>query len=151
MSMSCVVLSQRPLPTVGAWQRSLDELGFALRLGAGDDAAIASLRGHLPAIWKEREAGFECYPRGADEAAEIAEENEDLGPGGPWACMIEIVYWGSAGCAGAMMAATAYARAVDGLLYEDQAGIVVRGDDLVPFARQSVAEMWAAMVADGEA
>lgn len=150
MSMSCAVLSRRPLSTTDEWQRSLDELGFELRLEPGENRPVAMLRGHLPAVWKGREAGFECYPGGAEEAAEIAEQNEELGSGGPWGYAIDIVYWGYAGCAGAMMAAVAYARVVDGVLYEGEAGVVIKGENLVPFARQSVADMWDCMVWDGE-
>lgn len=110
MSMSCTVFSNRHLVSVGEWQASLRELGFAITLNAEGDHPIATLNGHLPATWNEREAGFECSPGHAEQTAETVEEYTEFELGGPWTCMMDLYFAGYAGWAGAAMAAAAYAR-----------------------------------------
>ena len=119
--MEIYILSDRQLISVEAWQQAIDAEGFGLRLLA--ERPIDSLRGHLPALWKERPAGFECSHWNADE---FIAECPEIDFGHRWSHVLAL-RWGADlnACQGANMAACAYARATDGVVFEPQAGVVM--------------------------
>lgn len=141
MSLSCFVLCNRHLTTLGEWQAAIGALGFAVKLDAEAAERIADLGGHLPTIWEGREAGFECYPGGADQAADLTETSDDVDFGGPWACILEFNYVGFANIAGVTIAAAAYAKATDGVFYEGESGELFGAEAAVAFARKTEAEI----------
>lgn len=121
MSMEIYILSDRQLASVEAWQKAIDAEGVGLALL--DDGPIDRLRGHLPARWKERPAGFECYH---DDPDELIADYPDIDFGHRWSCALAL-RWGAdlMACQGANMAACAYARATDGVVFDPEAGVVM--------------------------
>jgi len=133
MSMEIYILSDRQLASVEAWQQAIDAEGFRLRLL--DDRPIARLRGHLPARWKERPAGFECYH---DDPYELTAGYPDIDFGHRWSYALAL-RWGADlnACQGANMAACAYARATDGVVFETEAGVIMNPDEAAAHVRET--------------
>lgn len=140
MSLSCYVLCNRHLTTLGEWQAAIDALGFAVTLQGEATEPIEDLSGHLPTVWQGEEAGFECDPGGVDEAAEIIEMCDDVDLGGPWACMLAFNYVGFANIAGVTIAGAVYAKATDGVFYEAEGGERFDADAAIAFARKTEIE-----------
>ena len=118
MSMEIYVLSDTQLASIEAWQRAIDAEGFRLKLSK--ETSIEALRGHLPAWWGEKYAGFECDHWNAaelmDELPEVVFEHQ-------WKYALAF-RWGADlnACQGAYMAATAYARATNGVILDCEEG-----------------------------
>lgn len=131
MSLEMYVLSNRQLGSIDAWQRAIDAEGFHLRLST--ETPFASLRGFLPAWWNDKQAGFECdhWPVG-----DVVETSPQIDLRGPWAHALAF-RWGADlnACHGANMAAAAYARATDGVVFEPQAGVIWSPAEAVEHAR----------------
>jgi hypothetical protein len=110
MSMEVYVLSDEQLPSIEAWQQSIDAAGFALRLST--ERPFAALRGALPVILGDRASSFECDHW---DAATLMAEMPDVAFGRPWAYALAF-RWGADidGGAAAYMAAAAYATATGG-------------------------------------
>src|SRR5437763_1035537 len=105
MSMEIYVLSNMRLASIDDWQQAIDAEGFGLRLSA--DTPFEAVRGHLPAWWGDKQAGFECDHW---EASELMHEHPEINFGRRWAHALAF-RWGADlyACQGANMAATAYA------------------------------------------
>jgi hypothetical protein len=133
MSMEMYILSDRRLASVEAWQQAIDAEGFDLRLL--DDGPIDRLRGHLPARWKERPAGFECYH---DDADELIAACPDIDFGRRWSYVLAL-RWGAdlSACHAAGMAACAYARATDGVVFETEAGVIMSPAEAAAHVRET--------------
>ena len=122
MSMEIYVLSDRRLASIADWQQALDAEGFGLQLSA--ERAFDALRGHLPAQRGEnKEAGFECDH---GDAGELIDDYTDIDFGHRWKHVLAF-RWGAdfAACLSAYMAATAYAKATDGVVFDPQEGEVL--------------------------
>lgn len=133
MSMAIHVLSDRKLTSMAEWQQAIDAEGFGLRLSAG--RSFEALRGFLPAQWSGREAGFEC---GHDSTAELHEYyGGDVDFGHVWSCALTFG-WGSdmLACLGAYMAAAAYARATDGIVFDPQDSRIFTAQEAADAARE---------------
>lgn len=134
MSMEAFVLSDRALGSIEEWQAAIDAEGFGLRLETMQ--AMAALRGHLPARWSGREAGFEC---GHGSLEELASTYPDSGFGRDWKHVL-CFYWGTLpGCVGAYMAASAYARATGGLIFDPQDDKLLTAEEACKVARETEA------------
>jgi hypothetical protein len=114
MSMEIYVLSNKRLPSIAAWQQALDREGFDLVLDAG--RPFARLQGHLPATWRGRPAGFECDHWNPDDVLKGSRQTKFEGD---WKYCLAF-RWGAdpRACLGVYMAAAAYAKATDGVVFD---------------------------------
>lgn len=117
MSMEIYVLSNMKLDSIEAWQRAIDAEGFALTLDVS--RPFGQLKGHLPARWKGEPAGFECDHWDVED---IVSTYSDISFGKQRFCLA--FRWGLdfKACVGAYMAATAYARVADGVVFDCEEG-----------------------------
>jgi hypothetical protein len=133
MSMEIHVFSDRRLASIAEWQQAIDAEGFGLRLST--DGSLEGLRGFLPAQWGGRQAGFECFH---DRAAELQDcYSADVDFGRVWSEALSFA-WGAnvASCLGAYMAATAYARATDGIVFDPQDSRIFTPPEAAEAARE---------------
>jgi hypothetical protein len=118
MSLELCVFSDTSLASMSDWQKAVDAEGFALRLSA--DEPFAAVNGFLPASLRGKETGFECHhvdPR------EMIDTYEDIQFGRDWKHALVLVWGGDfAEMQAAWMAATAYARATSGIVFDPEAG-----------------------------
>ena len=107
---------------------------FALRLDTS--RPFEELSGHLPAHRGEQHAGFECDHWEADE---IIEGYGDVDFGHRWKENLAFRLGGDSWALwGAYAAATAYARATGGVVFDPQAGEVMTPDRAAEVTRQVV-------------
>jgi hypothetical protein len=141
MSIEIHVLSDRQLPSIAAWQQAITVEAFALAL----EVELEKASGFVPAFLSGRQSGFELYH---DDAAELMETYTDT-PGlvfdHAWKHALSF-RWGSLDHEGisAFMAATAYARATGGVVFEPQEGVL-----MAPDQSKEVVRNWAARVSPG--
>jgi hypothetical protein len=141
MSIEIHVLSDRKLASIGVWQQAIAAEAFALVLDPEVDFEKAS--GFVPASLSGRQSGFEMYH---DDAAELMETYADT-PGlvfdHAWKHALSF-RWGSLDHEGisAFMAATAYARATGGVVFDPQEGALI-----APDRSKELAQRWAAQAA----
>lgn len=117
MSMELLIFSDFQLKSIAEWQAAIDAEGYPLRLL--DDISFANLRGFLPAQLRGKATGFECYH---DNASELIREHPDITFDHLWKCALGLRWVGSKleELRAAWMAATAYAKATDGMIFDDQ-------------------------------
>jgi hypothetical protein len=114
MSMEICVFSDRILGSIAEWQQAIDAEGLPLRL-SGDIDGI--LLGQL----HDESTDFEFHPRDAQEMMEF------YGPAKfdrKWKYAFAFI-WGGLNvnnAPGSWMAATAYARATSGVIYDEEEG-----------------------------
>jgi hypothetical protein len=119
MSMELWVFSDRQLSTITEWQAAIDAEGYQLRLD--DSTSLERLNGFLPAHLRGELTGFECYH---DDAGELISSNSDVTFGHAWTYVLAFRWVGSKvnELRAAWMAATAYAQATEGVIFDDQEG-----------------------------
>lgn len=124
MSMEVHVFSDRQLPSIAAWQQAIDAEGFDLKLDPGVQLAEAS--GFLPARLHGKQSGFEAYHDDASDLMAACMEIPDVRFARAWKFAISF-RWGSLFHEGASayMAATAYARATDGEVFDPEEGRIL--------------------------
>jgi hypothetical protein len=132
MSMEIYVLSDKRLSSMDEWQKAIDAEDFGLRLSA--DRSFEALSGHLPAWWKAKRAGFECDHWGAHE---LMDECPEIDFRRRWTYALAF-RWGADlnACQGANMAATAYAQATDGVVFDPEAGTILNPADAAARVRE---------------
>jgi hypothetical protein len=117
MSVEVCVFSDAQLNSLSEWQKAIDAEGFELRLA--DDGLVKDIDGFLPSILGDRRAGFECYNV---ESKEMIDTYKHIQFGREWKHALVLVWGGAfAEMQSAWMAATAYARATSGLVFDPQA------------------------------
>ena len=132
MSMELHVLSDQRLPWIDLWQRSIDSEGFALRLST--DASIEALRGYLPALLSEQKCGFECYHDDARDLMDAYGGTVEFAR--TWEYALSFRWGGNLReAAAAYMAALAYARATNGVIFDPQEGQFLTPDEAQKIAR----------------
>lgn len=117
MSMELWVLSHDRLKSMAAWQAAVDAEGYPLQLS--DDVPFESLDGFLPSRLRQKPTGFECYH---DNAVELMQAHSDIDFGQSWQHVLGLRWLGSKKdelCA-AWIAATAYAQATGGVVFDGQ-------------------------------
>jgi hypothetical protein len=124
MSMEIYVLSDRQLSSMTSWQMAIDAERFALTLDAS--RPFAHLRGHLPAQWQGARAGFECDHWRPES---VLESYPDVRFDRRWTYCL-VFRWGAdpRACLGGYMAATAYARATDGVVFDPDSGKILTAE-----------------------
>jgi hypothetical protein len=133
MSMEICILSDIRLTSISEWQQAVDLEGFPLRLC--DEKPFAELRGFLPSILRDRQTGFECYHV---DARELIETYDNIQFGREWKYAIELVWGGDfAEMQAACMAATAYARATSGIVFDPQASRLLTASQAVEMVQDN--------------
>jgi len=119
MSMELRLFSDRRLDSISEWQRAIDAEDFPLHLS--DETTLDKVNGFLPSYLHDRLTGFECNHWNANE---VMAENPDIDFGHDWKYVLAFRWLGSKQdeAVAAWMAATAYARATDGVVFDDQEG-----------------------------
>lgn len=121
MSIEMSVLSDRRLTTTEEWQRAIAAEGFPLQLDA--TVALEEARGFFPAQLGGQPTGFECYQ---DPADEMMDEYPEIDFGRRWSHALGLRIMGDyAELRAAWMAATAYARATGGIVWDGESGEVM--------------------------
>ncbi|TXM73522.1 hypothetical protein FV222_14930 [Methylobacterium sp. WL103] len=132
MTMEAYAFCARPIGSIEEWQASIDALGFDLKLKPARD--LAYHRGHLSALWRGREAGFEF---GACAFTELAETYEDIDLGGPWPYTYAFNFATLPGCAGTWLALAACLALTDGIAFDPQEGKILRARESVRYAQDT--------------
>jgi hypothetical protein len=133
MAMELFVLSDKQLNSVADWQGAIDGEGFPLRLDG--NKSIAALSGFLPALLRDTKTGFECdnWP-----SEEFMREMPGVDFGHPWKHVLAFRWGGNLSQVPAVwMAATAYAKATDGVVFDEEQSKVFSPAD----ARNTVDEI----------
>jgi hypothetical protein len=132
MPIEVYALSDRTVASIGEWQRAIHCEGFDLRLY--DDRSIAALGGHLQAHRGGAHAGFACDHW---NSAELIDGYRNIDFGRRWTKALAFrvgadfdALWG------ALVAAAAYARATDGIVFDPVAGQVLAPAQAAESARQ---------------
>jgi hypothetical protein len=112
--MEIEVFSDRRLNSIAEWQRAIGIEKFPLRLDA--DVKFESSRGFIPAMLDGNKTGFECFHDDANEAMSALEQHFSH----PWQFALGFRWVGSRvdELQAAWMAATAYAAATDGIVFD---------------------------------
>jgi hypothetical protein len=132
MSMEIHALSDRRLASIAEWQQAIDAEGFALRLSAA--GLFENLHGFLPAQSAEKKTGFECFH---DDAHELLAAYGTLDFGRAWKFALSFRRGRNlAECLAAYMAAAAYARATDGVVFDTEEGQILAPQRAVDYARR---------------
>jgi hypothetical protein len=135
MSMEVFVLSDRRLGSIAEWQGAVDAAGLALTLPA--DVRIEELHGFLPIRAGDVETGFEC----ARDAAEVTRFYGTIDFGREWQHALAFNWQGFEEGAAACMAAAAYARAADGVVFDPQESIVLSPQRAIEYANEFKADI----------
>ena len=116
MAMELFILSDEQLNSIDEWQAAIDSEGYPLRLE--DKTPIKTLKGFLPVMLHDAKTGFECnhWP-----AAEFMREMPDVNFGRNWKYVLTFRWGGDLNqVQAAWMAAAAYARAVAGVVFDEE-------------------------------
>jgi hypothetical protein len=125
------VLSDRRLGSTAEWQQAIDTEGFPLRLDP--ECTLADASGFFPAHFGDELTGFECYH---DDAGELIDSYTDIDFGRRWAFALGLRIGGDYDeLRAAFMAATAYARATGGVVWDGESGEVMSPDRAAEVAR----------------
>jgi hypothetical protein len=117
MSIEICVLSDTRLESISDWQQAIDVETFPLRLSYGKP--LIALDGFLPSYLQDQKTGFECHHI---EPHEMFETYPNIQFGRKWTYAVVILWGGSfEEMQAAWMAATAYARATSGIVFDPQA------------------------------
>lgn len=140
MSVELMVLSDRRLSSMSDWQRAIDTEGLHLALPA--DISIEMLSGFLPVRSNDTGTGFECD---YFDVQEILADYPDVNFGRSWRCCL-VVRWNGDGdaCLAASIAAAAYAKASEGIVFDPQDGVVMSAQEAlaqIPDIRREL-EKW---------
>jgi hypothetical protein len=134
MSMQLAILSDRQPDSIAEWQAAINSEGYPLKLTP--DAKINRLSGFLPCHLGGELTGFECFH---DDAVEFMHNNADIDFGHKWKYCLELVWLGTKWyeLLSAWMAATAFARATEGVILDGESGKLFSPDE----ARQLIHEL----------
>ncbi len=117
MSMEVCIFSDTQLNSLSEWQRAIAAEGFQLRLA--DEGPIKDIEGLLPSTLGDKQTGFECYNV---DSKEMIDTYNRIEFGHEWKYALILVWGGDfVEMQSAWMAATAYARATSGIIFDPQA------------------------------
>lgn len=111
MTMQIYVLSDVRLKSISEWQNAIGREGFPLLLDDEDPRELSEITCFVSAILEQKRTGFECY-----HSYGVRFDRD-------WKYVLELVWGGDfTEMQAATMAATAYARATSGIVFDPQAG-----------------------------
>jgi hypothetical protein len=130
MSMELYVLSDIQLSSMTSWQRAIEAEGVPLKLST--PFAFGELRGALPARLGDNATAFECDHWSAPE---LIADYSDIDFGRRWKHALAF-RWGSNVYDGiaAYLAASAYARATNGVVLDCEQGRLVSPEQAADIA-----------------
>jgi hypothetical protein len=132
MSMEIHAFSDRQLASIAEWQQAIAAEGFDLRLSA--ERPFEALQGFLPAQAVGKTTGFECYH---DDARELMTAYVGVAFGRSWKHALSFRWGGDLSeCMAAYMAATAYAKATDGVLLDAEDGQILSPQKAIEQVRE---------------
>jgi hypothetical protein len=132
MAMELWVLSDRQLRSIVEWQTAIDAEGFPLQLSA--EVSFADLSGFLPATLRGQTTGFECTHL---SAAEFIRDMPRMHFGHDWKHVLACRWRGDFNeLRAAWIAGAAYARATEGIIFDDQEGKIRNAEQAVDTARK---------------
>lgn len=136
MSMEIFTLSDRRLGSIAEWQHAIDASRLALTLPT--DIRIEELHGFLPIRVGDAATGFECAHR---DAAEVIRFYGTIDFGREWRHALVFYWQGFEEGAAACMAAAAYAKAADGVVFDPQESIVLSPQRAIEYANEFKADI----------
>jgi hypothetical protein len=138
MSMQICVLADSQLSSIAEWQKSIDAEGFPLRLSDPEPNR------NLVARLRDEETSIEY---GIYAFNELKDTYQHVNFGHDWKYVIAFT-WSSDFAEGiaAWMAATAYARATDGIIFDEQEGKLFTPDESLQITRD-IEQRWPEMEA----
>jgi hypothetical protein len=120
MAMELFVLSDKQLGSMSEWQAVIDEEGYPVRLDSA--RPFGALKGFLPARFRDAKTGFECSHWPADE---FMRDMPEVNFGRDWKFLLTFRWGGDFDqLQAAWMAAAAYAKATDGVIFNEEEGKV---------------------------
>ncbi len=121
MSMELYILSDDQLPSIDAWQEAIDANGFGLRLS--QETPFSRLNGALPVQLGDRPTAFECAHW---NASGLIAKSPDINFGHRWKYALAL-RWGAdiSAAVAAYMAAAAYSRATEGVVFDCEEGKII--------------------------
>jgi hypothetical protein len=128
MSMTICVLADSKLGSIAEWQEAIDAEKFPLRLSDADPTR------NLAACLRNEETSIEY---GIYDFGELKDAHKNTRFGRDWKYAIAFT-WSSDFAEGiaAWMAATAYARATDGVVFDEQEGKLFTPDESLQIAHE---------------
>jgi hypothetical protein len=131
MSMQISVLSDRQLNSVAEWQQAIDAESFPLRMSY--DRPLVQLGGFMPAYLGKRRTGFDCRQRSARDITVVYPK---INFGHAWKYGMAFI-WGADidELQAVWMAAAAYARATEGVVFDEQEGKVLGPEEAIQVVR----------------
>ena len=121
MWMELYVLSDRTLTSIAEWQESIDVEGFALNLAT--ETPLAALNGVLPARLNGKPVAFECSHWSFDT---LMAETPGVDFVRRWTCAFALRWNGNFDeSVAAYMAASAYAKAAAGVVFDCEEGKII--------------------------
>lgn len=118
MAMEMHVFSDRQLNSMAEWQCAVDNEGYPLKFSP--DARLESTNGFLPSSLRGQDTGFECYQ---DDAQRTMEHYGTDNFNGQWKFALGFRWRGDfSELQAAWIAATAYAHATNGIVFDPEAG-----------------------------
>ncbi len=133
MAMEIYVFSDRQLDSMIEWQNAIDAEKFPVHVRLFERASIATLGGFLPARYGNDDSGFECDHW---EVRSIIDDYPDAGLGKPWRYALAFRFGSRPGeLESAWGAATAYARATGGVVFDTEEGKVFQPTEAAALIR----------------
>ena len=134
MAMEIYALSDRRLTSMAEWQRAIDAEHFPFPLALSSDIPFADLSGFLPARYENAPNGFECDHW---DPKSTMGEYPHIDFGHLWEFALAFRFGGRAGeLESAWIAATAYARATDGVVFDTEEGRVFEPNEAAQLVRR---------------
>jgi hypothetical protein len=132
MAMELWVLSDKQLGSIAEWQAAIDAERFPLTLS--DERSLAEINGFIPARLRGQSTGFECNHW---HAAEFMREMSTVDFGQTWKYVLAFRWRANfTELRAAWIAGSAYARATDGMVLDDQEGKIRNAAEAVETARR---------------
>jgi hypothetical protein len=130
--MELWVLSDKQLGSVAEWQIAINTEGMPLTLS--DEKALDKIDGFLSARLREQPTGFECNH---GPAAEFMRDMPKVDFGHAWK-YVPALRWRADfnELRAAWIAGSAYARATDGIVFDDQEGKIRNAAEAIETARR---------------
>lgn len=132
MAMELCVLSDRQLGSIAEWQVAINAEGFPLTLS--DEQSLDEINGFLPAQFRGQPTGFECSHW---SAAEFMRDMSKVDFGHAWKHVLALRWRADFDeLRAAWIAGSAYARATDGIVFDDQEGKLRNAAEAIEVARR---------------
>jgi hypothetical protein len=132
MAMELWVLSDKHLGSIAEWQTAINAEGFPLALS--DERPLDKINGFVPARLRGQSTGFECSHW---SAAEFMHDMSKVDFGHVWKHILAFRWRADFNeLRAAWIAGSAYARATDGIVFDDQETKIRNAAEAVDTARR---------------